>query len=429
MLAKGWHYFSQRKILLLQGPVGPFFRRLSVMLEDAGAKAVHKVNFNGGDWLFYPSRAISYTGAPSGWTTFLERLLRDLQIDTIMLFGDCRPAHVAARQVAHACGVEVWVFEEGYVRPDFVTMERGGTNGHSSIPRYADFYRGLPETSTVPERQVGPVFQRLAAWAILYGLAAMAGGAFYPRYRHHRSLSAGEGVAWIRAGWRKVAYKIKERGMLEHLVQQKSGRYFLVSLQTAIDSQIVVHSPFASLDAFIDDVISSFSRSCDGGYDLVFKHHPLDRGHNDYGAVIRNAAAARGVAFRVHYIHDQHLPTLLQHAAGLVLVNSTVGLSGIHHGLPVKALGDAIYDFDGLTFQGSLDEFWSGARSFRPDMSLYRRFRHYVIEHTQLNGSFYAGRLERVARNEGNRPSIMAAGEGKRRHQPSALTPDLNDQP
>jgi capsular polysaccharide export protein len=62
-------------------------------------------------------------------------------------------------------------------------------------------------------------------------------------------------------------------------------------------------------------------------------------------------------------------------------------------------------------------------------MSLYRRFRHYVIEHTQLNGSFYTGRLERVARSEGNRPSMMAPGEGKRPHQPAALTPDLNDQP
>jgi capsular polysaccharide export protein len=47
----------------------------------------------------------------------------------------------------------------------------------------------------------------------------------------------------------------------------------------------------------------------------------------------------------------------------------------------------------GLTFQGALDDFWSAAPTFRPDPELYRRFREYVIRHTQLNGNFYR-RLE-----------------------------------
>ena len=38
--------FRGRNILMLQGPVGPFFARLAKDLQWAGAK-VHKVNFNG----------------------------------------------------------------------------------------------------------------------------------------------------------------------------------------------------------------------------------------------------------------------------------------------------------------------------------------------------------------------------------------------
>jgi len=37
-----------KRVLLLQGPQGPFFRRLAADLTEAGA-VVHKVNFNGGD--------------------------------------------------------------------------------------------------------------------------------------------------------------------------------------------------------------------------------------------------------------------------------------------------------------------------------------------------------------------------------------------
>ena len=47
-----------RRVLLLQGPIGPFFRNLGDDLIQAGA-TVHKINFNGGDWLFYPTSKIN----------------------------------------------------------------------------------------------------------------------------------------------------------------------------------------------------------------------------------------------------------------------------------------------------------------------------------------------------------------------------------
>jgi capsule polysaccharide modification protein KpsS len=43
---------APRHALLLQGPVGPFFRRLADELCARGT-AVSKVNFNPGDSLFY----------------------------------------------------------------------------------------------------------------------------------------------------------------------------------------------------------------------------------------------------------------------------------------------------------------------------------------------------------------------------------------
>jgi capsular polysaccharide export protein len=100
-------------------------------------------------------------------------------------------------------------------------------------------------------------------------------------------------------------------------------------------------------------------------------------------------AREAGIELRVRYIHDQHLPTLLMYAHGVVVINSTVGLSAIHHGAPTKVCGKALYDMPGLTYQGTLDEFWSDALYSKPDQRLYQRFRNYLVAETQLNGSFY----------------------------------------
>ena len=71
------------------------------------------------------------------------------------------------------------------------------------------------------------------------------------------------------------------------------------------------------------------------------------------------------------------------------MVNSTAGLSAVGEGVPVKVCGEAIYDIQGLTFQGSLDDFWKHAHLAVPNARLYDAFRRYLISHTQHRGSFY----------------------------------------
>jgi capsular polysaccharide export protein len=122
---------------------------------------------------------------------------------------------------------------------------------------------------------------------------------------------------------------------------------------------------------------------------LIIKHHPLDRGYHDYSKFIQKLAAQLGLQQRCCYIHDQHLPTLIQFARGVVVINSTVGLSALHHDTPTKLCGKANYNIVGLTFQGTLDDFWSNAQTAKPDKRLLANFQNYLIRTTQLNGSFY----------------------------------------
>jgi capsular polysaccharide export protein len=221
-------------------------------------------------------------------------------------------------------------------------------------------------------------------------LAASLGKPFFPRYRHHRPLSIFEAGPWLRGAWRRIFYAIKERGVLERLTGPLSKKYYLVPLQVHNDSQISAHSDFDSVGSFIQKVVTSFYKYAPKNSFLVFKHHPMDRAYMDYTKLLRRLCEEGECGDRVIYIHDLHLPSLLKHAIGAVVINSTVGFSSLFFNTPVKVCGRAVYDFEGLTFQGSLDEFWRASRNLSVDRALFNCFKNYLIDSTQLNGSFYS---------------------------------------
>ena len=390
MVSFGIESFKNKRILMLQGPVGPFFKRLAQDLKNNGAE-VFKINFNGGDWFFFPAGSTNFRGSAQEWPDFFSKFLEQHRIDTVILFGDCRDYHRISHAIAHAKGIEIGVFEEGYVRPDYITFERFGVNGFSLLPRNPEFYDTLADdevivTQTIP---VGNTFYYAAWWAFLYYLFSALMFPFFRHYRHHRPLNPWQVTYWIRAVWRKWLYKMNESGVQEHLVTHAHKRYFLVPLQISTDAQVCEHSQYSSVENFVERVIGSFAAHAPKETLLVIKHHPLDRGYHNYGSLIERMGTHYGVNTRILYIHDQHLPTLLEHALGVVLINSTVGLSAIHHNAPLKVCGTAIYDMPGLTYTGALEDFWNEAPSFVVDKKLYEQFKGYVINQKQINGSFY----------------------------------------
>jgi len=386
--ADGIYAFRNRNILLLQGPVGPFFARLAQDLRWAGAN-VHKVNFNGGDWLFYSRGATPYRGRVDAFPDFLETLCRELRIEVVMLFGDCRPVHQGVRPVAERLGLRVEVFEEGYIRPDYITMETHGVNGNSALPRSPIFFLNTPAPTPAKTMTVGLSIWHAAMWAFIYYAVAVFLWGFYPHYHHHRPLHWFEGLRWVRGTWRKLFYRVKERGALERLTTGDAPPFFLVPLQVHNDAQVGVHSEFGGVKDFIAHVATSFARHAPPESVLVLKHHPMDRPYSDYTGLLRRLGQQLGIAGRIVYIHDQHLPTLLNHARGVITINSTTGISAIHHGCPTLALGDAIYRIEGMTAAVPLDEFWCASEDAAVQRELYRRFRNHLIHRTQINGNFY----------------------------------------
>ncbi|WP_298236459.1 capsular biosynthesis protein [uncultured Azohydromonas sp.] len=378
------------RTMLLQGPMGPFFRRLADVLRQQGQE-VWKVNFNGGDAFFFRGpQALQFREDGEHWPAWLEQRLRELRIDAIVLFGQSRDIHRQAIAVARRLCVAVYVFEEGYLRPNYVTLEPGGVNAASALPRQAEFY--LAQAASQPARPT-PTRQRfplMALYATLYSWAMLLQRSRFPHHEYHRPLHpVTQALSWIRGGARKLWYGWSERNALQRLSAPALDRqWFLVPLQVHNDSQIHYHSPYRSIPAVIEEVMYSFALHAPRHQHLVFKHHPMDRAYCDFGRFIADKARELEVEDRVHYVHDVHLPSLLKHARGVVTVNSTSGLQALYHGTPVHTLGDCLYDIPGLVHQGTLADFWHQPGSV--DHELYLRFRAHLVRQTQLNASFYA---------------------------------------
>ncbi len=380
-----------KNILLLQGPLGDFFTKLDTFFRAQGAKTV-RICLNAGDQFFaHPDNAIAYRGTAAQWPSFLRQILTAYRIDCIFLFGDCRLYHKIALEEARAAGVECFVFEEGYIRPDYMTLEKNGVNDFSDLPRERSFYERLPAA----DRSSSPIFKanynhlRAALQAVVYYLIMGLLRFRYPHYRHHRERACLKQAFYgIRNGCRKLWYKVSESRVSALVSAGWRKKYYFVPLQTHNDFQVCTHSDFDSIEAFIDEVLVSFARHAPADTFLIIKHHPANRGIKNYTRLIRRRAKQWGIPGRVGVVHDTHLPTCLKNALGTVTINSTVGISSLFHETPTITLGRAVYDIDGLTCRGmALEDFWRSRTS--PDKTLFWKFRSHLIQHTQLNGSFF----------------------------------------
>lgn len=378
--------FAGRRVLLLQGPNGPFFRRVARGLAEVGAIPL-KMNLNFADWMFFPGpRVTNYRGSLEEFPAFLERFLREERVDAVFLFGDGRPYHKAALDVALRLDVETFVFEEGYLRPNHITVERGGVNARSPMPRDVEAYAGAP-----PEARRPLEVRHAFAWSVLYtilnSIGVSFGWPFFPRYRHHRDVRTWvQSLLWARGFLRRAYYARRERPILEKCAGDWSKGYFLLGLQVHNDFQ-VRDSRFPDVADFIAEVVESFAKHALPSDRLVVKHHPADRAYRDYGRLCRELARKHSLGDRLLYVHDLHLPTLLRHARGTVVLNSTVGLSSIHHGTPVFVLADAVYARMGLAAEGTLEEFWRTPPEV--DRRRYQNAHRYLVHENQANGSIW----------------------------------------
>jgi len=381
---------TERNILLLQGLMGPLFQRVGEALRRDGY-GVYKINFNGGDRLFWRlPNGIDYRGSLEDWPIALKRMIAKLRITDVVLFGDCRPMHMAAIRVCRDLRIPVHVFEEGYIRPDWVTLELGGVNGHSSLPRDPAWYRTeAAKLPPAPEHHPVPSsFRRRALEGVAYNVADVLTRWYYPFWENYRPWHPlVEGMGWLRRLFRRKAAGMRSEALLARL-RSTQEPYMLFPLQLDSDAQIRLHSSFAGIADALRMVITSFALHAPKELRLVVKEHPLDNGVRDWQQEMISLAALHGIEDRVDYMESGDILTVAQNARGMVTINSTSGTLALAHNVPVIALGQAVYDIEGITNQGSLDDFWSNPG--KPDADTYSAFRRVLIDRCLVAGGFFS---------------------------------------
>ncbi|HEV8677967.1 MAG TPA: SDR family NAD(P)-dependent oxidoreductase [Stellaceae bacterium] len=376
-----------RSFLFLQGPISSFFDRLARVLIARGHR-VHRVNLHLGDRLFWHLPASNYRGRFEDWRAFVGGLMEQHRITDLVLHGDRRPYHIVAAEEARARGIAVIATDLGYVRPDWITLEYDGMTTYSRFPRDPAAIRALAAELPAPdlEPRFHTPFWLIASLDIAYNVGLVFGRLLYPHYRYHsvcHPFAEYAGWLWSRA---KRLFTARSAAAAKQRLQAAPGSYFLVPLQLSTDFQIRAHSPYRNVGEAVAEIVASFAASgC--RKKLLFVVHPLDNGLIGWSRLIGRLARQCAVEGQVLALHGGTPTSLLRNAAGVVTINSTVGVTALHYGVPVKALGSAVFDVAGLTCQAPLDAFWHDPQ--RPDPELMAAFLRALVGATQVKGSYY----------------------------------------
>lgn len=384
-------------VLHLQGPASPLWSELADAFEARGART-RKVHLAPSDALFWRRPGVlSYRGSLARWPVWLEALIARDGITDILCYADRLPFHAAAAEVAARLGVRFHVVENGYFRPDWITLERGGMGVRSHFPNDPEMVRERARGLPAPDFEIRHRhrFHVLAAHEVAQSLVDFFARPLYPGYRSERYYNTiHEYLSWFPRALvvprlRKVTKAIER--------WSPDTRYWLFAMQLQADFQIRANSHWGHLSNLMERVIGSFAENAAPDERLVVKLHPHDNMMERWDRVAARIAARHGVADRVFTVIGGDLGGLIRRSRGVLLVNSTVGIHVLRAGKPLAVLGAAVYDMPGLAHAGPLDTFWRAPRA--PDPELVDAFLRLLGATTQIKGDFYdpAGRAAAIA--------------------------------
>lgn len=386
---------DNRRFLFLQGPHGPFFHDLAKAIAASGAQ-VTKIGFNEGDRFFWRNRRtfVAFTESYESWPDWVRAYFVDHDITDLVLYGDTRYLHEIAIAIARELGIRVHCFEEGYLRPYWVTYERGGVNGHSrlmdmTVAQMRDALSVIDNDQPEAPARWGDMRQHILLGAIYHWHILFRNGRFR-NYKTHRETSVRREF-WLhfKRLMTRPAHALK-RWQATRRIKRHGFVYHLSLLQLSHDASIRSHSDFADMADFMRTCVVDFAAHAPRHHHLVFKSHPLEDDREPLSLVSDRLAREFGLTGRVHFVRGGKLAELLDYARAVVTINSTAAQQALWRGLPVKALGEGVFCKPEFTSDQSLGEFFADPK--KPDLSAYRDYRQYLLMTSQITGGFYSRR-------------------------------------
>ncbi|MDD4616122.1 MAG: capsular biosynthesis protein [Alphaproteobacteria bacterium] len=377
--------------VFLQGMPCSFFSQIGKDLSARGCR-VTGVNLCFGDWFFWKGKnAVNYRGSVARWSQFIGAFFDKEQVTDLVLLGEQRFYHKAAIEEAKRRNIRVTVTDFGHLRPDWITLERNGMSGNSSFPKDMATIRklaeGLPAVDSV--KRYSDSFWAMAIGDLIYSFGNVLFAPFWPGYR--RPDKRPNPFYYFPAMGLRIqsteARDFQAQRKLEPILNSKE-KYFVFPLQLEHDFQIVAYSSFNGMEEPIRKVIRSFAEHSEKTTRLIVKSHPLDPWITNWERCVARAALDSNLGDRVVFVDGGNLDKITAGACGMVTVNSTSGVKALQLGVPVKVLGQAVYDIEGLTYRGDLDAFWRDAKA--PKAVDVDAFINVLAATIQIRGVFFS---------------------------------------
>lgn len=390
---------TSKIFLFLQGPICPFFRMTANALEADGHQ-VYRVNLCIGDYLFWLRKnGINYRGKLVDFAQFMHQLINEKNITTIVLLGEQRAYHKIAVEVAQQLNVQIVVTDLGYLRPDWITLELNGISRNSLFPR--DPEKILFDSKDLPLVDLAAIYKDKfyvdALQDMLYHFSNRVLKILFPYYQEYIIYNPLR--TYLGVGFHIIKTKILSRNTNEIFngLLNSASKYYVFPLQLEQDYQIRMYSPYSSIKEALSEVVESFAKNAENNSRLVIKIHPLDPLVINWEKYVTKLTNKYKLGDRVIFVYGGSIEKLFKNTAGVITINSTMGIWALNYGVPVLTLGDALYNIEGLVKTRSyLNEFWLNPTLL--DLHLRDAFFKLLAATTQLRGGYYSrfGLLELV---------------------------------
>jgi capsular polysaccharide export protein len=316
---------------------------------------------------------------------FRERFI-DARTDLCLVFSDARPFSAAAQVAARELGVVCLYFERGAFRYSTASLSTLGLNSRFSLVRARRFdgLVGLPAHERLQRRETEVWLRLRFARFIASNAVACLLRPDRRRLQHKRYAFA----PYLRLAWSQWARE-HHIGHAEGVHAAAGRTVVIVPLQLETDSQLVLHSPFASNQEFLDFVAERVIERVPDALVLV-KRHPMDASR------YRLPAGARWVGGNLARFYDAD-PVV-------VCVNSTVGFEAAVRGVRVLCMASSFYSEAAhvrLTTVEAFDTRFDDLLASRPDHEAGRALKTEILGCYQAPGDVWAFTDEDIERTAG----------------------------
>lgn len=308
------------------------------------------------------------------YIAFLRDFLMQEKIDFIVMHNDLRWQHALAVYVCKQQDIKYLITERGLFRPNTTTVEFQGVNAYSSLPVNIDFYDSIITKDFSFKKYSISKFKHLQInlkFVIFLCLNSLGGILKINTQLANKRYSLVDYASLF----------LKQRNYFKNkLSVPLPKKYIFIPLQVNTDTQVLVHSGYENIQAFISHVEKTFYDG-QNNVSLVFKPHPMDKG-------IEYTFDSRSI------VVDSDTKKLIQGSEFIITINSTVGFEAIQHYKVVIVLGEAFYKIPKLCVASSIQSFKKDLLTcltsrMTIDHQLVDKFIFYLKSEYQVSGNLF----------------------------------------